>query len=145
MRSIIKEQAMGTRTLQQIVDDGQITRELVQRIMTEFYARVRRDDVLGPVFAGAIEDSRWEAHIAKVVRFWLMAFRIERNYKGRDFMPAHLKHPQIRSELAPVWLALFDETLAQLCSHREAEAFRSIAEAMMENVVLSLNRRDGQA
>jgi hemoglobin len=136
---------MRARTLQQIVDDGRVSRALVEQVMEEFYCRVRRDEVLGPAFARAIDHGEWEAHIAKVVRFWVTAFRIERVYKGRDFMPAHLRHPHIRAELAPVWLALFEETLAQLCSPKEADAFRAIAKAMMENIVLSLARRDGNA
>jgi hypothetical protein len=49
-----------------------LTEALVRRVIDAFYERVRRDAVLGPVFAEAIGDD-WAPHIEKINQFWLTA------------------------------------------------------------------------
>lgn len=38
------------------MNDLSITEGDIDRLVPEFYARVRKDEVLGPIFNGAIED-----------------------------------------------------------------------------------------
>lgn len=118
-----------------------VTAPLVRDVVREFYARVRRDDVLGPLFEHAI-GTEWDAHIERIVRFWLTATRLERSYDGSAFMRAHLQHRSIRAEHIPRWLARFDETLAERCSSAQAAALRDIATRMAENIEIGLERRD---
>jgi hemoglobin len=125
------------------IASADITAPLVREVMESFYEDVRADPVLGAVFREAIGDGDWSAHIEKVVGFWLTMLRIERTYRGRDFMPAHLRHGHIRAEHASLWLALFDKTINRLCRPKEAEAFRAIAVAMIENLEIALAKRDG--
>lgn len=51
---------------------GQPTEEETRRLMGRVYARVRRNQVLGPVFARALgeSDGAWEAHLARLSDFW---------------------------------------------------------------------------
>ena len=51
---------------------GQPTKEEIRRLVSRFYARVRRDQVLGPVFARALgeSDGAWEAYLACLPDFW---------------------------------------------------------------------------
>ena len=46
----------------------QITEDDIAKLVPAFYARVRADAVLGPIFNGAIED--WPHHLAKLQAFW---------------------------------------------------------------------------
>lgn len=115
---------------------------LVRCLMKDFYRAVRADPVLGPVFIKAIGNGDWSAHIEKVARFWLAALRIEGSYKGREFMPAHLRHDHIKPEHANIWLRLFDRSLERHCTVEQARTFRKIASAMMENLMIAINRRD---
>jgi hemoglobin len=69
-----------------------LTEPLVRKVIFSFYDKVRHDPVLGPVFADAIGDS-WDAHIERIMQFWLTATRLGRGYDGRNFMPAHLRNP----------------------------------------------------
>jgi hemoglobin len=81
--------------------------ELVQR----FYARVRGDAQLGPIFHARVHD--WDAHQAKLCDFWSSALRGTRRFRGTP-MPVHAALPGLTAALFHHWLQLFDETLATL-------------------------------
>jgi hemoglobin len=125
------------------IASADIAEPLVREVMISFYADVRSDPVLGPVFREAIGDGDWSSHIEKVIGFWLTMLRIRRSYRVRDFMPVHMRHQHIRIEHAPRWFALFDKTVDSLCAPKEAAAFRAIAAAMIENIEIALAKRDG--
>jgi hemoglobin len=120
----------------------ELNAELVARLLDAFYAKVRRDPTLGPVFEGVIGED-WPAHMAKINLFWRTALRIDRGYPGRDFMPAHLRHQTIRATQLSIWLDLFEEALSECAPPSLRGDFRRIAEAMAENIGMGLNRRDG--
>lgn len=117
---------------------------VIRAVVDAFYARVRRDRELGPVFDEAIGDD-WDAHLDKITSFWLTVTRVGTGYQGRDFMPAHLRHTSVRAEQLPRWLELFRETCAERCEPEGAAALIEIAERMAENLAISLRRRDGEA
>ena len=121
--------------------DASLTESLVRRVITSFYDKVRCDAVLGPVFAEAIGDD-WDAHIERIVLFWLTATRLARGYDGRRFMPAHLRNRSIRVDQLPRWLELFRDTTAEQCPPRIASVLVDIAERMAETLEIGLARRD---
>ncbi len=123
---------------------GRVTEPLVRRVIDAFYAKVRRDPALGPVFDGIIQDD-WPPHIERICAFWLTATRLGCGYEGRGFMPAHLKHAAIRASLLPQWLLLFSETARELCPPAGANVLIDIAERMADSIRVSLARRDGEA
>ncbi|MBX9761047.1 MAG: group III truncated hemoglobin [Beijerinckiaceae bacterium] len=125
-------------------DEGRIDEALLRALIGEFYARVRRDRELGPVFEAIIAD-RWPPHIEKILSFWMTATRAGAGYKGRDFTPAHLRHSAIRAAQLPRWLELFRATCADLCEPQAAVALIRIAEQMADNLQISLSRRDADA
>ncbi|MCC2111416.1 MAG: group III truncated hemoglobin [Hyphomicrobiales bacterium] len=86
------------------IDDAYID-ELVE----SFYARVRRDAVLGPIFDEAIADA-WPTHLALMKDFWAsVAFNAGR-YSGKP-VPAHQKLVRIEPGHFGRWLDLFGKTL----------------------------------
>ncbi|HLH92196.1 MAG TPA: group III truncated hemoglobin [Xanthobacteraceae bacterium] len=118
-----------------------LTAPLLRDVVQRFYAKVREDEILGPIFEAAI-GADWDAHMERINRFWLTATRLERSYEGGTFMRAHLKHRSIRAEHIPRWLRLFEETLAERCSPPQAAALLDIAVRMAENVRIGLGRRE---
>lgn len=60
------------------------TREDIYQLVTLFYAKVRKDTVLGPFFNDKIED--WEAHHQHLTTFWesslFMSRKLEKKYSG---------------------------------------------------------------
>jgi hemoglobin len=121
-----------------------VTKQLIQNIVLAFYAKVRSDEELGPIFLNAIGDD-WDAHIERIISFWLTATRLDRGYDGRRFMSAHLKHRSIRPQHLPRWLKLFRETLEEQCSSQQAASLMDIATRMAENIGLGLTKRDPAA
>lgn len=121
-----------------------ITEAGIRRLIPAFYARVRRDPMLGPVFDGIIDD-RWPPHIETVISFWLYVTRLDRSYNARNFIPAHIKHAAIRVDQIPQWLALFRDTAQDLCPADSAAVLVDIAQRMALSLEISLNRRHGDA
>lgn len=118
-----------------------LTEPLIRKVILSFYEKVRRDAILGPVFAEAIGDD-WDRHIERIMLFWLTATRLSRSYDGRSFMPAHLKNLAIRADQLPRWLELFRGTAAEQCPPQVASVLVDIAERMAETLAISLGRRD---
>jgi hemoglobin len=83
----------------------------VVELVHAFYAKVRRDAVLGPVFDAHVAD--WDGHLAKLVDFWSSALRGTARYRGSP-VPRHAALPGLTTSHFHRWLALFRETTASL-------------------------------
>jgi hemoglobin len=118
-----------------------LTAELVGRVVVLFYEKIRRDNLLGPIFEEAIGPD-WDAHIQRILQFWLTATRLGGGYDGKNFMPAHVKHSSIHTSLIPRWLELFCETTTQQCDPAGASVLIEIAERMGETLEIGMRRRD---
>jgi len=83
------------------------------RVLVEtFYAKVRDDELLGPVFARHL-DGAWPAHLDRMVDFWSTVLLGAARFRGDPVA----RHAAL-SEIGPVhfdrWIELFDETLHEL-------------------------------
>ncbi|WBY03816.1 group III truncated hemoglobin [Ramlibacter tataouinensis] len=87
------------------------TEDEVQRLVHDFYAKVRQDPLLGPVFDAHIQD--WTPHLARMVDFWSSALRGTARFRGTP-MPKHVALPELNPELFRRWLSLFAATTAAL-------------------------------
>ncbi len=73
-------------------------------LVESFYARVRADEELGPIFNDAIGD--WPEHLDKLTAFWSSVVLTTGRYKGQP-VPAHRKHvSRITPQLFDRWLGL---------------------------------------
>ncbi|TXC78617.1 group III truncated hemoglobin [Luteibaculum oceani] len=73
-------------------------REAIEFLVNEFYAEVRKDPLLGPVFHEVIGDN-WDAHLEKMYRFWETILLNVKSYNGSPFkvhrsLPIDNKHFQ---------------------------------------------------
>ena len=123
------------------IDDA-ITEELIRELVHGFYARIRKDEVLGPIFARVIGEN-WNPHLAKMCDFWSSVMRMTRRYKGNP-MAAHLRHP-IEPEFFDRWLALFGETADEVVGPEAARLFRAKAATIAESLKLALFFRPRRA
>ncbi len=87
------------------------TEEEVSHLVHTFYANVRADGQLGPIFDRHVED--WDRHLAKMVDFWSSTLRGTARFRGTP-MPKHIALPGLTAELFRQWLALFRHTTATL-------------------------------
>ncbi len=63
----------------------------IQILVDTFYETIRKDQLLGPIFDGIIQD-RWPEHLEKMYRFWQTVLLEEHTYYGSPF-PPHAKMP----------------------------------------------------
>lgn len=119
------------------VDEAMI-RELVHR----FYARVRADAVLGPIFDRIIGDG-WDEHLAKLCDFWSSVTLMTGRYHGRP-MPAHFRIEGLDATHFGRWLALFRLTAHEVCPPEAAALFVQRAETIAESFQLGLAAARGE-
>ena len=85
--------------------------ESITRLVHEFYAEVRTDPVVGPVFAKRIKD--WTPHLHRMVQFWHAILRGEPGFKPSTAggPPAvHQGIAELSLEHFERWLELFSKT-----------------------------------
>jgi hemoglobin len=116
-----------------------ITELSIAALVERFYAKARRDPVIGPVFNTAVEN--WDAHLHTLRDFWSSVMLTTGRYKGNP-MAAHVKHP-IEPSFFERWLDLWRETAAELFAPALAERFRDKAERIAESLKLALFFRPG--
>lgn len=100
-------------------DDIQ-NREDIALLVSEFYKKVRGNEVLGPFFNETIED--WEQHLDHLTTFWetslFMTKKLKKKYYGNP-LEAHVKvDKQFDNSITEmhfgIWLNLWYETLDEL-------------------------------
>ncbi len=96
------------------------TRADVYKLVSTFYEKVRKDDVLGPFFNRVITD--WDSHIEHLTTFWetslFMTRKLEKKYQGNP-LEVHVKvdkeNNNTISELHfGIWLNLWLQTIDEL-------------------------------
>ena len=113
-----------------------MTEDQLAVLVDRFYAKVQEDDVLGPVFSGAIAD--WPEHLEKMVAFWSSVMLTSGRYKGNPMM-AHLKHvAAIRPAMFARWLELWRETAGETLDANGAAAVIAKAERIAESLQLGM-------
>lgn len=97
-----------------------ITEQSIGKLVELFYAKVRRDAALAPIFEKALA-GRWEGHIATMRQFWCSALRVKRDYHG-DMLAAHQKFGKLPRLLLLRWLLLFRKTVDECFMEAPAES-----------------------
>ena len=95
---------------------------MVRAVVDTFYARARRDEVVGPVFNRVIADADWPAHLDKITDFWSSMLLGTGRYMGRP-MPRHIAIPELSDMHFQRWLTLFRMTVEELCPPAIAALF----------------------
>jgi hemoglobin len=112
--------------------DAELCSEVeIQQLVQGFYASVRRDEVLGPIFDGHVAD--WDEHLVKLTDFWSSALRGTRRYRGTP-MPTHAALPGLSAELFERWLRLFNENAAKLPNERLRERATALAQRIAQSL-----------
>lgn len=112
-----------------------VTEAVIQTQVHTFYARVREDEVLGPIFNARIED--WTEHLAKLCDFWSSVTLMTGRFKGSP-MAAHARAPEIETAHFPRWLDLWRRTAREVCPPAAADLFIARAEMIGKSLQLGL-------
>jgi hemoglobin len=114
-----------------------IDEAVVDRLVETFYARVRSDAVLGPVFEAELHGD-WGPHLEKLKAFWESVMMGAGRYFGRP-MPAHMKLMGVTPAHFDRWLTLFHAACAEVCPTEDAaRAFGDRAEKIAQSFQLMM-------
>ena len=108
-------------------------------LLERFYARVRADRRLGPVFNDAVDD--WDRHLRTLTDFWSSVMLASGRYKGHP-VQAHLRHSdRITPEMFGRWLNLWNQTTDEILSPPVAAALQAKAARIAQSLDLALHYR----
>ena len=120
-----------------------VTEDSIARLVEAFYARVRRDPVLGPVFNAAIEPEEWPEHLATLHRFWSSVMLTSGRYSGNP-VAIHRAVAGLERPMFARWLALFEATAAEEFAPETAALFAAKARRIAGSLQLALFHRLGE-
>ena len=112
------------------------TKEDVFLLVSEFYKKVRKDEVLGPFFNNVIKD--WPAHIDRLTVFWesslFMTRKLDERYIGNP-LAVHINVDEendhsITQTHFGLWLNLWFATLDELFKGEITENAKARARKM---------------
>lgn len=106
---------------------------MIDRLVRHFYAAVRRDADLGPIFEARIKD--WEPHLTRMIDFWSSVMLRTGRYHGQP-MPMHAPLPVDASHFDR-WLALFESSARQVCD-AGADLFIARAHRIAQSLELGI-------
>ena len=108
---------------------------LIRTLVTRFYARVRQDPELGPIFDQTLA-GRWDAHLDTMVAFWSSVILRTGRYGGKP----HVAHGGLGLSEAHFarWLGLFQATAREVLPADLAALFIDRAGRIAESLQVGL-------
>lgn len=129
--TVVERRAAIVRAIQA---ETSIDEAMIERLVRGFYARVRTDPLIGPIFAARIAD--WEPHLQRMCAFWSSVALMTGRYHGQP-MPKHLSLP-VDGRHFDRWLKIFEATAHELCPPKAAEHFIERARRIAESLELGV-------
>ena len=114
-----------------------ITKDDIQKLMTVFYADVRKDTLLAPVFATRIAPDDWDEHMAHIGTFWESALLKTGRFSGNP-MRKHLSLPGLTPAHFERWLHLFRIAGVRTLPTEKYSAFNQMAERIASSFQMGL-------
>lgn len=127
------------RIVAEISARTEIDEPMIKRLVHGFYAKVRADPLLGPVFEARIHD--WEPHLRRMCAFWSSVALMSGRYHGSP-MARHLPLP-VDAIHFDRWLALFEETAREICPPQAQAHFVERAQRIAESLELGIAGQHG--
>jgi hemoglobin len=115
------------------------TREDVQLMVDSFYAKVRQDELIGPIF-NDVAKVDWSHHLPKLYDFWSDLLLGTDLYHGRPFPP----HVPLNLEIQHFerWLRLFTATVDEHFTGLKALEAKQRAIRIGQNFAINLRLLD---
>lgn len=116
-----------------------IDEPMIERLVRSFYAKIREDALLGPIFEARIHD--WEPHLQRMCAFWSSVALMSGRYHGSP-MAKHLPLP-VDARHFDRWLALFEDTAREVCPPEAEAHFVERARRIAESLELGIAGQHG--
>ena len=106
--------------------------ESLTALVHGFYADVRADALLGPVFDAALHD-RWEPLLARMVDFWSTVALGSKSFKGNVFAK-HMALTGVTPAHFAAWVRLWGEHTGRLFAPEVAQGLQVAAHGIARNL-----------
>lgn len=122
------------------------TREDVRILVNTFYAKIRKDELLGTIFNSHIPEENWAEHLSNLTDFWETNLFGIPKFKGNPSqkhvgVDRNLKYSIEKSHFDH-WLELWFETVDELYEGLRAERAKDAAQRMaFAQFMVILNHR----
>lgn len=122
------------------------SRAEVATLVRTFYGHIRKEETLGPIFNGIIDD--WEEHLERLTDFWEMQLLHNRKYFGNP-MTAHVsvdkkENNTVEMRHFGIWLNLWYKTIDENFKGQIAKNAKHKARMMSTNLFLAIFRHRPQ-
>ena len=123
----------------EIMESTGITEAMIEQLVRGFYARVRSDAALAPVFEARISD--WEPHLQRMCAFWSSVALMSGRYHGTPMV----KHTPLPVDAGHFdrWLELFEATAGEICPPKAAAHFIERARRIAASLELGVASGQG--
>ncbi|WP_430403402.1 group III truncated hemoglobin [Hyphomonas sp.] len=137
MSHVLRTAEERRRDIQRNAERMGIDDAYVSDLVDTFYARIRADATLGPIFDREIGDN-WAPHLARMKDFWASVAMNAGRYSGKP-VPAHMKLTGVDASHFRIWLGLFRQTLEDTAPSAEAVPyFMERAERIASSLQLAM-------
>lgn len=113
---------------------------LISRLVETFYARVRDDELLGPIFAANVAD--WTPHLARMKDFWASVVMESGRFRGNPMLK-HIAIGGLKPSHFERWLALWNESVGEVVPVEAAAPFRSAAQRIASSLLTGIQIHQG--
>ena len=118
-----------------------VNKEIVQRMVNAFYAKIIKDPLVGPFFTDRfgddIESKVWKEHLVLLGNYWSMLMLGENDYQGRPMAP-HFDMHGISRKAFEQWLFLFHETVDEIYIPKIGQYFKNQSDEVARRFMLNL-------
>nr|WP_299220828.1 group III truncated hemoglobin [uncultured Aquimarina sp.] len=116
------------------------TRDDIFNIVSQFYTKVRKEKVLGPIFNHVIKN--WDEHLDRLTDFWETNLLFVTKYKGNP-IKAHQEvdatfQGNITEHHFGIWLNLWFTTIDELYSGEKADTAKRRARKMSTHLHIKM-------
>jgi hemoglobin len=128
-----------TQIIDRLRSETGIDEAMIERLVHSFYARVRDDALIGPVFAARVTD--WDQHLKRMCLFWSSVTLASGRYHGQP-MRKHLPLP-VEARHFDRWLELFRQSARAVCPRMAADLFIERAELIAQSLEMGVASANG--
>lgn len=123
--------------------ENKVTKENLNKLVIKFYAKVVKDDLIGPIFTDILgkdlKSDAWKVHIQLLTDFWASIALGDFAYTGSPFAPHVKLEDKLSIKAFEQWLKLFFETLNTIYEPQISEQFLARAKNIAGNFIRNLN------
>ena len=110
------------------------SRKDIEGLVTTFYSKIRKDELLGPIFNHHIKADQWPAHLEKLTDFWeanlFGTARFTGNPSEKHFNVDRTQNYSIEQKHFGKWLQLWFETINEQFEGANATKAKEAARRM---------------